>query len=89
MFSKDLPLFPEQASTIAGQVDALYAFLIAVTVFFTVLVAAMVVIFSIKYRKSVNPVATQIIHNLRKAIDRVVEARQKAMTEELRFRRTM
>ena len=60
MFSKDLPLFPEQASTIAGQVDALYAFLIAVSVFFTVLVAAMVVIFSIKYRKSVNPVATQI-----------------------------
>lgn len=40
-------------------------------------------------RDYANPVATQIIHNLRKAIDRVVEARQKAMVEELRFRRTM
>ncbi len=40
-------------------------------------------------RDYANPVATQIIHNLRKAIDRVVEARQKAMTEELRFRRTV
>ena len=40
-------------------------------------------------RDYANPVATQIIHNLRKAIDRVVDARQKAMTEELRFRRTV
>ena len=39
-------------------------------------------------RDYANPVATQIIHNLRKAIDRVVEARQKAMAEEARFRRT-
>lgn len=60
MLTRDLPLFPEQASTVAGQVDALYAFLVAVTIFFTVLVAAMVVVFSIKYRKSMNPVATQI-----------------------------
>lgn len=43
------------------------------------------------YRNNVrdyaNPVATQIIHNLKKAIDRVVEARQRAMNEELRLRR--
>lgn len=40
-------------------------------------------------RDYANPVATQIIHNLRRAIDRVVEARQKAMAEEMRFRRTI
>ncbi len=40
-------------------------------------------------RDYANPVATQIIHNLRRAIDRVVEARQKAMAEEMKFRRTI
>ena len=40
-------------------------------------------------RDYANPVATQIIHNLRRAIDRVVDARQKAMVEELRFRRSV
>ena len=44
----------------AGKADALYLFLVGNTVFFTVLVAAMVIGFSIKYRKSKNPVATQI-----------------------------
>lgn len=39
-------------------------------------------------RDHANPVATQIIFNLRKAIERVVDARQRAMQEELRFRRT-
>lgn len=60
MFSKYLPLFPEQASSMAGQVDALYFFIVAVTVVFTVLVALMVLYFSIKYRKAANPIATQI-----------------------------
>lgn len=36
-------------------------------------------------RDYANPVATQIIHNLRRAIDRVVEARQRAMTEASRM----
>jgi cytochrome c oxidase subunit II len=49
-----LPLFPPQASTIAGEVDALYFFLIAVTVFFSVLIAAAVVGFAIKYRRRSN-----------------------------------
>lgn len=38
-------------------------------------------------RDYANPVATQIIHNLRRAIDRVVDARQKAMAQEMKFRR--
>src|SRR5215510_1375868 len=46
-----LPLFPEQASTVAPQVDALYYFLIAVSVFFSVLIAGLIIYFAIKYRR--------------------------------------
>jgi cytochrome c oxidase subunit 2 len=60
MLQKYLNLFPEQASTVAGKVDALYFFLILITIFFTALVGMMVMVFAIKYRKSRNPVATQI-----------------------------
>ena len=60
MLPKYLQFWPEQASTMAPQVDNLYIFLLLVTAFFTFLVLAMVLTFSIKYRKSVNPVATQI-----------------------------
>jgi cytochrome c oxidase subunit II len=60
MLEKFIHLWPEQASTMAGKADALYLFLVGNTVFFTVLVAAMVIGFSIKYRKSKNPIATQI-----------------------------
>src|SRR6266478_3552395 len=45
------PLFPEQASTIAGQTDALYFFLIAVSVFFSLLIAGLVIYFAVKYRR--------------------------------------
>ena len=38
MFS-GFPLFPQQASTIAARVDALYFYLIAVTIFFSLLIA--------------------------------------------------
>ena len=46
-----IPLFPEQASTVAGRVDALYLFLIAVAVFFSVLIAGLVVYFAVRYRR--------------------------------------
>ena len=46
-----LPLFPEQASTLAGQVDSLYFFLIGVSVFFSLLIATLVIVFAIKYRR--------------------------------------
>jgi cytochrome c oxidase subunit 2 len=46
-----LPLFPEQASTLAGQVDALYFFLIGVSVFFSLLIAGLVIYFAVKYRR--------------------------------------
>jgi len=46
-----LPLFPEQASAISSQVDALYFFLIAISVFFSLLIAGLVIYFAVKYRR--------------------------------------
>ena len=43
--------FPEQASTVAGSVDALYFYLIAVTVFFTLLVTGLLLVFAVRYRR--------------------------------------
>jgi cytochrome c oxidase subunit 2 len=45
-----IPLLPQQASTLAPQVDNLYFFLLAVTAFFAILVVILVTIFAIKYR---------------------------------------
>ncbi len=46
----DIPLFPEQASTLAPEVDNLYFFVTAVTAFFALLVVVLVIVFAIKYR---------------------------------------
>jgi cytochrome c oxidase subunit 2 len=43
-------LFPEQASTVAPQVDALYGFLVAVSAFFTVAIFLAIVYLAYKYR---------------------------------------
>ena len=45
------PLFPESASTMAGKVDALYLFLVAMSAFFTVLIAASVIYCAVKFRR--------------------------------------
>jgi len=45
------PLFPEQASTMAGRVDALFYFLLAVSVFFASLICILIVTFAVKYRR--------------------------------------
>src|SRR6185295_15808915 len=50
MFS-NLPLFPEQASTGAARVDALFMFLMVVSVFFATLIFALVLYFAVKYRR--------------------------------------
>jgi cytochrome c oxidase subunit II len=47
----NFPLFPQQASAQAGQIDGLYFFLVAVSAFFSLLIAALVVLFAIKYRR--------------------------------------
>ncbi len=55
------PLFPEAASTIAPRVDALYLFLVGLTAFMTILIAALVVIFMIKYkRRDPNSIGARI-----------------------------
>ena len=49
--STSFPLFPPNASSVATEMDLLYLFIIAVSAFFVVLVAALVVVFAIKYRR--------------------------------------
>src|SRR5215204_342093 len=46
-----VPLFPEAASSFARQVDALYAYLILVSVAFTIPIVAAIFFFGIKYRE--------------------------------------
>src|SRR5688572_18831001 len=43
-------LVPEQASSLAAQVDQLYWFITAVTAFFGILVTVLVIYFAVKYR---------------------------------------
>src|SRR6187402_3028143 len=45
------PLFPPSASSVSTEVDLLYLFIAAVSAFFVVLVAALVFIFAIKFRR--------------------------------------
>lgn len=57
---------PEQASTFAASVDALYLFLCALTAFFTILIFSLIVYFSVKYRHSEkNKEAVHIHGNLK------------------------
>jgi cytochrome c oxidase subunit 2 len=53
-------LFPAEASGIAPYVDSLYFFLVAMTIFGTTFVAILLLVFSVRYRREKNPVATQI-----------------------------
>jgi cytochrome c oxidase subunit 2 len=48
---RGLPLFPPQASTYATREDALFFYLVAVTVVFVVLIFALITYFSIRYRR--------------------------------------
>jgi len=51
LMQSSLPLMPEQASTMAGEVDALYLFLVALTLFFSIGIAGAITYFAIKYRR--------------------------------------
>src|SRR5512146_2473284 len=46
MFPRSFPVFPDQASTMAGRVDALYFFLIGVSAFFVILISGLSVYYS-------------------------------------------
>jgi len=55
------PLFPESASTIATRVDLLYFFLLAVSIFFSLLIAGLIVYFAVKYhRRNPHAIGEQI-----------------------------
>jgi cytochrome c oxidase subunit 2 len=47
-----VPIFPDQASTFAGEVDALYFFILAVCSFFALTVAVLVIYFGLRYHKT-------------------------------------
>src|SRR5262245_31798954 len=55
------PLFPERASTIASRVDALYFALLGISIFFSLLIAGLIVYFAIKYqRRKLDAIGEQI-----------------------------
>lgn len=51
MIQPRFPLFPDAASTLAGQVDLFYFFLTGVSLFFAVLIATLLIVFAIRYRR--------------------------------------
>ena len=59
-----LPFFPDQASNFAGNVDALFSFILMTTLFFAVLVTVLVIFAAFKYRrKSENEVGDDVHGN--------------------------
>ncbi|MEB2284723.1 MAG: cytochrome c oxidase subunit II [Polyangiaceae bacterium UTPRO1] len=57
-----LGLVPPQASTVAVQTDLLSTFLVTVSLFFSILIAATIVAFSVKYRRRSERDVTPRIH---------------------------
>ena len=57
----DFQWMPDQASTLAPQVDHLYYFLSALTAFFTVLIFLMIVYLGLKYRRK-SEVMPKLVH---------------------------
>lgn len=57
-----LPLFPEQASTISTEVDHLLYFLVAVSVFFTLLIFLAIFYFAIRYRRRSETEIPENVH---------------------------
>lgn len=56
----DFALFPPEASKIAPQMDALYFFMVLVSLVGLTIVILLIVSFSIMYRKARHPQAVQI-----------------------------
>ena len=57
-----VPLFPEQASTFAGEVDILYLYLIVVSIAFIIPIVAAVFFFAVKYRETEKYATPEEIH---------------------------
>ncbi|HUE69731.1 MAG TPA: cytochrome c oxidase subunit II [Pirellulaceae bacterium] len=60
---KSFRLMPEQASSIAPQIDALYYFLILISTVMSVLIAFLIIYFAIKYRRGSAVDRTQGAHH--------------------------
>jgi cytochrome c oxidase subunit 2 len=58
----NLPLFPAQASSVAGRVDALFLFLVLVSTFFATLIFVLVLYFAIRYRRRSETEQPPAIH---------------------------
>lgn len=61
MFDK-IPFFPEQASTYAAEVDVLYLTIWGLTIFFSALVVAMLIILASRYRRNNKVDRTHPVH---------------------------
>jgi cytochrome c oxidase subunit II len=57
------PLFPDQASTMATQVDRLFFFLVGISVFFAALIFIVIIVFAVKYRRRSENDQPQEIHS--------------------------
>jgi cytochrome c oxidase subunit 2 len=57
---EDLAFFPPSASTMSERVDAIYLFLVGVSVFFVLLILAAIVVFSVRYRRARHPRAEAV-----------------------------
>ncbi len=51
MWSDKFPLFPESATELAREIDALYFMALGITAFFSLLIAVLVLFFAIRYRR--------------------------------------
>jgi cytochrome c oxidase subunit 2 len=60
--SEWVPLFPEAASSFAWQVDALYAYLILISVAFTIPIVAAIFFFAVKYREKEKYATPEEMH---------------------------
>ncbi len=59
----NVPLFPDQASTMATQVDGLFFFLVGVSVFFATLIFIVIIVFAVKYRRRSEDERPQEVHS--------------------------
>lgn len=62
MEQKTIQFFPDQASSIAGHVDALYLYLVLVSAFFSLLIAVLIIVFAVKYRRKSEGEIPKPIH---------------------------
>ena len=48
----DFSLWPESASSVSGSIDALYLFAVAISIFFTILIFAVMIFIALKFKRT-------------------------------------